>query len=365
MSDSSASTDTRDPRDDSSNAPLPAFLKQSKAEISNNFVDLEWQQRNRLAAGLQQSDPPSQWARTLGNGDPLSRNRYLNIEVFANNRIKLKVEDGVSDYINASPIVLGSRRYISTQGPKESSMAHFYRMLANETSTTAVVVMLTQTHEAGREKCFPYYPDDKEAPALEFKPNPEDPENDGFEGSVSLISSEEDSRARCTIRHLKLRSRVRTRDGRGDEAWSEKDVWHLLFAAWPDFYVPEGEDRKALIELVHLSRKLNATAPAPIYTSFTPMRNGTRTTNEELNPRVVHCSAGVGRSGTFIALDHLLTLLDNGELDDVPPNTDPVADTVDRLRQQRMMMVQGESQFTFLYDSLREAWMDRWREKQR
>ncbi|KAG8630620.1 hypothetical protein KVT40_002239 [Elsinoe batatas] len=361
---SDASSVAADTASDTGNAPLPPFLKQTKAEILDRFVDLEWQQRNRLAAGLQQSDPPSQWARTLGGGDPLSRNRYLNIEVFANNRIKLKVEEGGNDYINASPIVLGNRRYISTQGPKETSVPHFYRMLATETSTVAVVIMLTQTHEAGREKCFPYYPDDASIP-LEIRPDPDDPEPSGFEGTVTLLSTTEDPKARCTVRHLKLRSRVRTKDGTGDEAWSEKEVYHLLFGAWPDFFVPEGDDRKALVELVALSRRLNKDAPAPVSSSFSPSLNGLRGEQAEMNPRVVHCSAGVGRSGTFIALDHLLTLLDKGELDEVEAVRDPIAETVDRLRQQRMMMVQGESQFGFLYEVVREAWVERWRERGR
>ncbi|KAF4556215.1 Protein-tyrosine phosphatase-like protein 2 [Elsinoe fawcettii] len=362
---SDTSSVAADTASDVGNAPLPAFLRQTKAEIQDRFVDLEWQQRNRLAAGLQPSDPPSQWARTLGSGDPLSRNRYLNIEVFANNRIKLKVEEGGNDYINASPIVLGNRRYISTQGPKETSVAHFYRMLASETSSVAVVVMLTQTHEAGREKCFPYYPDTASEP-LQIRPEAEaeDADPSGFEGAVTLVSFSEDAKARCTVRHLRLRSRMRTKDGTGDSAWTEKDIYHLLFGAWPDFFVPEGDDRKALLELILLSRRLNKDAPAPSSTSFAPTLNGLRG-EAEVNPRVVHCSAGVGRSGTFIALDHLLTLLEGGELDEVEAARDPIAETVDRLRQQRMMMVQGESQFTFLYEAIKEAWLERWRERGR
>lgn len=72
--------------------------------------------------------------------------------------------------------------------------------------------------------------------------------------------------------------------------------------------------------------------------------------------RVIHCSAGVGRSGTFIALDYLLFLLHTGQLDDITHDQDPVAETVDMLRQQRMMMVQGEAQFGCLYDVLKEEW---------
>ncbi|GAM83203.1 hypothetical protein ANO11243_011890 [Dothideomycetidae sp. 11243] len=298
-----------------------------------------------------------QFMRTHGSGDPTVRNRYANVEPFTSNRIKLRVLEGGNDYINASPIILGNRRYISTQGPRESSVSHFYHMIANETSQTAVVVMLTQTHEAGREKCFPYWPSDQDGQDFEMEllPDAEDQE-DGFEGCVSLVSTHEDMTAKCTVRRLKLKSRTRRKDEIREPPWSEKEIWHLLFGGWPDFGIPEGDDRQALMELIDLSRKLNVFAPPPMYTSFPPFDVNSAPTalTDELNPRIVHCSAGVGRSGTFIALDHLLTLLDAGRLDDIPDNADPIADTVDRLRQQRMMMVQGEAQYFFLYDVLRE-----------
>lgn len=72
------------------------------------------------------------------------------------------------------------------------------------------------------------------------------------------------------------------------------------------------------------------------------------------NPLIVHCSAGCGRTGTFISLDYLLLLLEAGELNDVPLGQDPVFDTVDRLRRQRVMMVQKESQFHFIYNMLQQ-----------
>jgi protein-tyrosine phosphatase len=80
---------------------------------------------------------------------------------------------------------------------------------------------------------------------------------------------------------------------------------------------------------------------------------------DSARPRIVHCSAGVGRSGTFIALDYLLHLLHTGELDHLPDDKDPIVELVDSLRQQRMMMVQGEGQFMFLYHVLREHWLAR------
>ena len=97
----------------------------TSADVHQKFVDLEWEQRQRVLQGLQRrtSDPdqqPSQWARCAGD-DVKDRNRYLNVDPWQNNRVRLKVPDGTSDYINASPVELRSTssdkvlRYIATQ----------------------------------------------------------------------------------------------------------------------------------------------------------------------------------------------------------------------------------------------------------
>ena len=327
-----------------------------RTDVHAKFIDLEWQQRNRLLAGAQQpagSDQPSQWSRLTGEAIA-ARNRYLNVEPFAQNRIKLNVGEGVSDYINASPIQLGKRRYIATQGPKNTNVNHFYRMLNAEVRGTAVVVMLTQTHESGREKCFQYYPLSPEESPLQI---PLDHESgDGFQGTVDLISAENDESTRSEIRHMRLR----TQTEETADSPQEKDIYHLLFSGWPDFLVPEGEDREALTRLIQLSAKLNS-APSSTTNAKT---NGTAAASdfansEQDNPRIVHCSAGVGRSGTFIALDYLLSLLYTGQLDNIPADRDPIMETVDSLRQQRMMMVQGEGQYHFVYDALKQAFIKR------
>lgn len=321
---------------------------------------MEWQQRNRLLQGTQPpakpSDPPSQWARLTGD-DVATRNRYHNIEVFAQNRVKLKVDAGANDYINASPIRLGRRRYIATQGPKNTNVNHFYRMLSAEVRGQAVVVMLTQTHEAGREKCFQYYPLSRQESPLVIPPDNES--RDGFRGQVELLSSQNDAPSRSEVRRLRLR--IESDNGPAQE----KGIAHLLFSGWPDFMIPEGDDRNALLHLIQLSARLNnhpSTASAA-QTNGAPAAEDFAGTEQD-NPRIIHCSAGVGRSGTFIALDYLLSLLHSGQLDDVPPDRDPVAETVDLLRQQRMMMVQGEGQFFFVYDVLKEQYVARSRRRQ-
>lgn len=235
-------------------------------------------------------------------------------------------------------------------------------MLADETGDTAVVVMLTQTHEAGREKCFPYWPAQTSGPQSVMRLRDAD-EEDVFEGEISNVSTREDTTAKCTVTRLKLTSRVRRQDTSphsSEPPWRKKEVYHLLFTGWPDFAIPEGDDRDALLELIRLSRELNKCAP-PHTLNFPPIPPAEDSIlAPDLNPRVVHCSAGVGRSGTFIALDYLLKMLDAGRLDAIPDTTDPIVDTVDRMRQQRMMMVQGEAQFFFIYDVLREQWTARW-----
>ena len=133
------------------------------------------------------------------------------------------------------------------------------------------------------------------------------------------------------------------------------EIRHLLFSGWPDFLIPEGDDRIALTELIKLSAMLNQ------QDSQSSLTNGTDFSRDrdDSNPRIIHCSAGVGRSGTFIALDYLLSLLATGQLEDISPDRDPIAETVDSLRQQRMMMVQGESQYHFVYEVLRERMLER------
>ncbi|KAF1977050.1 tyrosine-protein phosphatase 2 [Bimuria novae-zelandiae CBS 107.79] len=315
--------------------PYPAFLRLS-ADIHQKFADLEWEQRQRTLHTLQNGDSehPSHFVRCTGE-EIKDRNRYMNVDPYQGNRVRLKVPEGWNDYINASPVELKSSgsdkvlKYIATQGPKYETYPHFWRMIWHETTSPAVIVMLTQTYEAAREKCFPYYPQQLDAPSIRV--NAQNEYEDGFIHDLKLASLENRDDVRAQVRELDMT----TEDGS-----ESRKIWHLLFAGWPDFLVPEGADRAALLRLITMSREKNA--------------------DNATNPRIVHCSAGVGRSGTFIALDWLLQELDDGSLDEVQDNEDPVFGVVSRLREQRMMMVQSEPQLAFIYDVVRERWRARW-----
>jgi protein-tyrosine phosphatase len=202
-------------------------------------------------------------------------------------------------------------------------------MIWKENQDPAVVVMLTQTHETGREKCFPYYPQSPSEPDMRI--NEHDEFEDGFIHNLHLASLHQDEDARTQVREIDMT------DEEGNES---RKIWHLLFAGWPDFSAPEGADRAALLRLVDISREKDG--------------------NLASNPRIVHCSAGIGRSGTFIALDWLLQELEEGSLDSVPDNEDPIITVIGKLRDQRAGMVQAKLQFLFLYDALRERWREHW-----
>ncbi|KAG0642863.1 protein-tyrosine phosphatase-like protein [Tuber brumale] len=301
----------------------PNFLGLSNADIRRKFLDLELLQNERL-----HDNEDAQWKIDDSN-EVRIRNRYCNIAPWDSNRVRLRVPTEHCDYINASPIVLKGRngsikRYIATQGPKEGQFNHIWRMVWQETSDVAVIVMLTKTFELGRDKCFQYFPE-----KLDDKPWTVDGDEefgDGFKATISLLEKTKDKRSSCTVRKISLKV--------GEK---EKIVWHLLFKGWPDFNVPEGDDRSALLEAIKLANEKNS-GPQ--------------------NPLIVHCSAGVGRSGTFITLDHFLREIDAGTIS-ADEREDPVFEVVNQLREQRMSMVQSQVQYEFLYQVLKERFQRR------
>jgi len=228
------------------------------------------------------------------------------------------------------------------QGPKEDTVGHTWRMVSHMSKSPVVMVMLTKTtdaygHGMHYNKCAQYYPIN----SLEVKqiPNPEYEEHDefgdGFRGYIECLSLEKRHGGDIEVRKLKLHV-----EGRGDTT-----VWHLLYTKWPDHGVPDGADYDSFFELMKLSRELNS---------------------DTSNPRIIHCSAGVGRTGTFIALETLMREIDEGAMDRLDPNVDvnnndndPIFRAVDALRDQRLKMVQDVSQYKFIHQVLRRQWLER------
>ncbi|KAF8423823.1 protein-tyrosine phosphatase-like protein [Tirmania nivea] len=300
---------------------LPEFLQLDRTEIRQKWRMLDSLQKERFEDSKTGTGP---WNVIL-TSEVIIRNRYSNIYPWAENRIKLNVPEGKCNYINASPIILnhgqqGEKRYIATQGPKKGQYNHFWRMAWQETGSVAVIVMLTRTLEQGQTKCFQYFP-------LKVKDSPwiingNEEFGDGFNATLTLLDKKREIASGCTLRKLKM-----TVDGQ------EKTIWHLLFKGWPDFGVPAAEQKTALLEMIKLAASKNTDGPK--------------------NPLIVHCSAGVGRSGTYITLDYLLKEIESGSIH-ADEAEDPVYETVNTLREQRMYMVQSEPQYHFIYDVLKE-----------
>lgn len=195
-------------------------------------------------------------------------------------------------------------------------------MIWHETESVAVIVMLTPLMEGLREKCFQYFPEDANSESMAV--NITDDRGEQYEGAVKLLDKSYDEVSSTTVRKLLLVCGKET-----------KVIWHLLFLGWPDHGVPDPNQCDSLLELIKLSRAKNSRLD---------------------HPRIIHCSAGVGRTGTFIALEHLLDDLESGDWAEIDNDEDRIFDIVNTLREQRMTMVQSEIQYQFLYDLLRERY---------
>ncbi|XP_073786320.1 phosphatidylinositol phosphatase PTPRQ isoform X4 [Danio rerio] len=255
------------------------------AKFQEEFAELP-----KLLQDLATSDADLPWNR--------SKNRFTNIKPYNNSRVKLLSEPGMpgSDYINASFVsgYLCPNEFIATQGPLPSTVADFWRMIWE--TGTKTIVMLTQCFEKGRIRCHQYWPEDNK-PVTVF-------------ADIIITKLTEDVRPDWTVRALKV-----------ERHGSYMIVHHFNYTSWPEHGVPESSS--TLVQFVKAVRSNRG---------------------HENTTIVVHCSAGVGRTGVFIALDHLIQHLRDHEFVDI-------YGLVAELRSERMCMVQNLAQYMFLHQS--------------
>lgn len=318
----------------------PWYLHQPDRELVEKFSFIQHQEDERLRNATLDIDN-SKWslgASVLPRND--LRNRYVNIMPYEKNRVKLKVAQG-NDYINASYVKvevpdqsLHPGKYIATQGPTEDTWAQFWQMCYHECPhQDIVVVMVTPLEEHGRRKCFPYWPRGtsngdrvKVAPKTQSIRNTSDISE--FPSDI-CIEFKESSKIHdyYTLTTLVLKPL----SGNG----TIKTVHHFYFDLWRDMSKPD-----QVLPIMQLCRHSHSL-------------------NHGRNPIIVHCSAGVGRSGTFIALDHLMNDTTDFKISVTPdsPTMNPVKyydhDLIEQivlqLRSQRLKMVQMIDQYLFIY----------------
>ncbi|GIY08823.1 hypothetical protein CDAR_199232 [Caerostris darwini] len=225
-----------------------------------------------------------------------SKNRWLNIFPYDHSRVKLLPlgDEPGSDFVNANyiPGYSSLREYIASQGPLANTVDDFWRMIWEQ--SVSMIVMLTQCVERGKNKCEQYWPDAGEAKHY---------------GDMQVRTISESMLSSYTIRlyHVQLGSQ-------------ERRVKQMHFTHWPDFGCPESPD-----DLMNFIRAVRDHLPR-----FKP------------GPILVHCSAGVGRTGTFIAVDRLSQQLHSSDSIDI-------FGTVMELRHHRINMVQTEDQYIYIH----------------
>ncbi|XP_023795927.1 tyrosine-protein phosphatase non-receptor type 1 [Cyanistes caeruleus] len=193
------------------------------------------------------------------------------------------------------------RSYILTQGPLPNTCGHFWEMVWEQKSRG--VVMLNRVMEKGSIKCAQYWPR-KEKKEMVFE-----------DTNLKLTLISEDIKSYYTVRQLELEN-LTTQETR--------EILHFHYTTWPDFGVPESP--ASFLNFLFKVRESGSLSPGH-------------------GPVVVHCSAGIGRSGTFCLVDTCLLLMDKRK----DPSSVDVKQVLLEMRKYRMGLIQTADQLRFSY----------------
>ncbi|XP_033869912.2 tyrosine-protein phosphatase non-receptor type 4-like isoform X1 [Acipenser ruthenus] len=229
----------------------------------------------------------------------IPKNRYRDISPYDATRVILQ---GVDDYINANYINMEIssssiiNRYIACQGPLPNTCSDFWQMTWEQSSS--MVVMLTTQVERGRVKCHQYWPN---------------PGGSSQYGNYQITCLSEEGNSAFLFREMTFTH---------SETAESRELTQIQYMAWPDHGVPD--DSRDFLHFVSLVRNKRAGKDQPL---------------------IVHCSAGIGRTGVLITMETAMCLIECNQ---------PVypLDIVRTMRDQRAMMIQTPSQYRFVCEAI-------------
>ncbi|XP_059210768.1 receptor-type tyrosine-protein phosphatase S-like isoform X4 [Centropristis striata] len=280
-----------------SHPPIPIM------DLADHLERLKANDNLKFSQEYESIDPGQQFTWEHSNLEVNKpKNRYANVIAYDHSRVLLSAIDGIpgSDYINANYID-GYRKqnaYIATQGSLPETFGEFWRMIWEQRS--AIIVMMTKLEERSRVKCDQYWP----TRATETY------------GLIQVTLLDTVELATYCVRTFAL-----FKNGSSEK----REVRQFQFTAWPDHGVPEHPT-----PFLAFLRRVKACNPP------------------DAGPMVVHCSAGVGRTGCFIVIDAMLERIKHEKTVDIYGH-------VTLMRAQRNYMVQTEDQYVFIHDALQEA----------
>ncbi|XP_061653965.1 receptor-type tyrosine-protein phosphatase F-like isoform X6 [Phyllopteryx taeniolatus] len=273
------------------------------AGLADHIEHLKANDGLRFSQEYESIDPGQQFTWENSNMEVNKpKNRYANVIAYDHSRVVLTSVDAVpgSDYINANYID-GYRKqnaYIATQGPLPETLSDFWRMVWEQRSST--IVMMTRLEEKSRVKCDQYWP----ARGTETY------------GMIQVTMLDTVELATYSVRTFAL-----YKNGSSEK----RELRQFQFMAWPDHGVPEYPT-----PILAFLRRVKACNPP------------------DAGPMIVHCSAGVGRTGCFIVIDAMLERMKHEKSVDIYGH-------VTCMRAQRNYMVQTEDQYIFIHEALLEA----------
>ncbi|XP_054290897.1 tyrosine-protein phosphatase 69D-like [Macrosteles quadrilineatus] len=251
---------------------------------------------------------PDRTTRASEARENIYKNRYPDIKAYDQTRVRLAQIDSIagSDYVNAN-FVIGykeRKKFICAQGPMDNTVCDFWRMIWEQ--HLELILMLTNLEEYSKTKCAKYWADKTEG--------------EKTYGDISISHVQEKRYSDYIIRELKM-----TRTSGGSKERENRSIVQYHFLVWKDFQAPEHPSG-----ILKFIRRVNEAYSL------------------EKGPILVHCSAGVGRTGTLVALDSLLQQLEaEGQV--------AIFNTVCDLRHQRNFLVQSLKQYIFVYRALQEV----------